>query len=73
MPEGNQTPFDPTDHLLTEGKRPHGAVGPTAGIIIILVLLILGAFYAWGQYLNQQNKVDNLPLIPGNSSAPTGE
>ena len=43
------------------------SVGPTVGIVIILVLLILGAFYFWGARLNQT--AAPLPLIPGNATS----
>ncbi|MSU73869.1 hypothetical protein EXS56_01885 [Candidatus Kaiserbacteria bacterium] len=66
MPPSNQPPFDPTDHLLPPAQK--SPAGPVVGIIIIVVLLIIGAFYFWGAHLNAQNPEDTLPLIPGDSS-----
>lgn len=44
-------------------------IGPFVGIIIILVLLVLGAFYFWGAHLNTvREQEQNLPLIPGDST-----
>ena len=79
MPPSNPPPFNPTDHLLprpSEASREGGppaqksSVGPVVGIIIIVALLIIGAFYFWGAFLNAQNPEDVLPLIPGDDSAP---
>ncbi len=61
---GKEAPFDPVDHLLPPARK-QSAVGPTVGIIIILVLLIIGALYFWGASLNRPNPNDNLPFIPG--------
>lgn len=53
MPPSHQPPpFDPTDHLLTQGRR--SSVGPVVGIIIIIVLMVVGGLYFWGAYLNQE-------------------
>ena len=68
MPPENKTPppFDPVDHLLPEHtQRPQSSVGPTAGIIIILIVLIVGAIYVWISAADRPNPNDNLPLIPG--------
>ncbi len=57
------TPFDPTDHLLPPAQK--SSAGPVVGIIIIVVLLSIGAFYFWGAHLNAQNPENDLPLILG--------
>lgn len=42
--------------------------GPTFGILIILVVLVFGAFYFWGQRLNNQES--NPPVfIPDDASS----
>lgn len=66
MPPSGNTPFDPTDHLLPPARKP--SAGPIVGIVIIVVLLIIGAFYFWGAHLNAQNPQDTVPLILGDSS-----
>ena len=66
MPES--PPIDPKDHLLGPGK-PHGA-GPLVGIIVIVIVLLVGALYFWGQHLNRQNPENDLPFIlPDNSTS----
>lgn len=40
------------------------------GIVIILVLMVFGAFYFWGAYLNKKASSEQLPLISGDSSEP---
>jgi len=63
MPPGNQTSFDPTDHLLPAGRK--SSAGPIIGTIIIIALLIVGALYFWGAHLNEQQNPP--PYIPGDS------
>jgi len=58
--------------MLAPRERQSG-VGPTVGIIVILILVVLGALYFWGAYLNNKNSIDELPFIPGdNSTQQTG-
>ena len=57
-----------TVNIPPDQKPKHEPVGPTVGIVIIIVLLLLGAFYFWGEQLNRQNK--NPPvLIPAGNNA----
>lgn len=56
---------DPS-HMLPPHKKP---VGPTVGIVIVLGLLIFGAFYFWGARLNRANKsVNQVPYIPSGTT-----
>jgi flagellar basal body-associated protein FliL len=43
----NQTP------LVTESK---GSVGPLIGSIIVIIILVIGAIYFWGDTMNKQNE-----------------
>lgn len=53
------------------GKKRDGA-GATVGIIIIVILMMFGALYFWGAYLNAQNAEQQpLPLIPGDVTVTT--
>lgn len=62
-------PLIDTSHMLPEHFQPKKTgAGPTAGIIIIVILLIFGALYFWGAALNE-NEVEPLPLIPGTSDS----
>jgi hypothetical protein len=49
--------------------RPKASVGPTIGIVIIVILLIFGALYFWGAKLNSEDQNQPLPLIPGDSTS----
>jgi len=70
MTDAEPVAFDPTDHLLPPAHKAT-PVGPTAGVIIILVLLMAAAVYFWGQHANQKNNPENkLPLIPADNSVP---
>lgn len=70
MPPQSPIPNENEDRLLPAGHK--SGVGPIVGIIIIIVLLILGALYFWGAHLNaQNNRNDQLPLIPASDSTTT--
>ena len=51
-----------------EAGHAKNSSGPTIGIVIIVILLIFGALYFWGERLNQKD-AQPLPLIPGDSTA----
>ena len=36
-----------------QNEQKKGSIGPLFGIVIILALLVFGAFYAWGAHLNK--------------------
>lgn len=59
-------PQDPT-HMLPEGHRS-SPIGPWIGTIIIVVLLAFGALYFYGEYLNNKNATQEVPLIQGDIS-----
>ena len=50
----------------SESVRKQGAVGPTVGIVVIVILLLLGALYFWGEQLNMKSK-NPPPYIPGDT------
>lgn len=45
-----------------ESKKPSG-MGPLLGIVIILAMILVGAFYFWGRALNQRDS-NPPPYIP---------
>ena len=50
-------------------ERPKSSIGPVAGAIIVILLLIAGGLYFWGAQLN--NQPQPAPYIPSNdTSAP---
>ncbi|OGG52748.1 hypothetical protein A3C20_03120 [Candidatus Kaiserbacteria bacterium RIFCSPHIGHO2_02_FULL_55_25] len=57
-------PQNPAPPVTTMPKKK-GGVGATAGIVIIVILMLFGALYFWGAYLNSKNQDQQLPLIPG--------
>jgi len=62
----NEKPITDSHHLLAPHKK---SVGPLIGIIIILVLLIVGAFYFWGARLNKEASLQNqAPYIPAGTT-----
>lgn len=38
----------------TTGSEPKGGMGPLIGSIIVIVILVIGAIYFWGDKLNKQ-------------------
>ena len=48
-------------------KKKSG-MGATAGIVIIIILMLFGALYFWGAYLNSKDQDQPLPLIPGDAT-----
>jgi hypothetical protein len=48
-------------------QKKKGGMGATVGIVIIVILLIFGGLYFWGERLNQ-GEPQQLPLIPGDTT-----
>ena len=49
-------------------SEPHkSSIGPVAGAVIVILLLVAGGLYFWGAQLNKQAEV--LPFIPSNDTA----
>lgn len=43
------------------GAEPKGSIGPLIGSIIVIVILVIGAIYFWGDKLNKQEIKDQSP------------
>jgi hypothetical protein len=63
-PQRNGPISDP-DHLLPQRTK---SSGPLFGTGIIMVLLLIGAFYFWGAELNRRSRENQLPLIPADDT-----
>lgn len=65
----NQNPIASGSQLPpTQTPEPtKSSVGPLAGAVIVILLLVAGGLYFWGAQLNKQEEV--LPFIPSNDSA----
>jgi len=57
----------PIQSLQTPEKRKNEPVGPTVGIVIIVLLLFVGALYFLGKELTRQSKTPP-PYIPGDAA-----
>ncbi|MBI5004427.1 hypothetical protein HZC00_05040 [Candidatus Kaiserbacteria bacterium] len=64
QPQSNGPISDP-DHLLPRHQK---SSGPLFGTGIVIVLLLVGAFYFWGAELNRRNNETQLPLIPASDT-----
>lgn len=70
MPPTNPTPSP----ILSGNQMPppqepqKASVGPIAGAVIVILLLIAGGLYFWGAQLNKQDEA--LPFIPSNDALP---
>lgn len=61
-PVTNQNPIaNGTQMPMTPERKP---IGPIAGAIIVIVLLIAGGLYFWGAKLNSQMQPQEMPYIP---------
>lgn len=47
----------------TDASRAKPAFGPFIGIVVILLMVLIGAFYFWGKALNEKGK-NPPPYIP---------
>ena len=66
LPNTTVPPFPPREHEAR--PQQHTPVGPIVGIVIIIAILLLGAFYFWGEQLKNSNS--NPPAyIPGDQPA----
>lgn len=54
-----------------EPREVKGSTGPMTGVVIILLFVLAGAVYFW--YARQDQKVDAVPYIPGNTSTTTAQ
>lgn len=54
-----------SDHMQMPTRTREEGSGPIIGAIIIVILLVFGALYFWGQKLNRQPAPD-APLVQSN-------
>lgn len=52
------------EHQNTQRSSRDDGTGPIVGAIIIVILLVFGALYFWGQKLNRE-PTPNTPLVTG--------
>lgn len=64
----NQSPVLSGSQLPPSPEPQKSSVGPVAGAIIVILLLVAGGLYFWGAQLNKQE--DILPFIPSDETAP---
>jgi hypothetical protein len=59
---GNQMPVSPPP------EEPKSSIGPIAGAVIVIILLVAGGLYFWGAKLNIDVQNNNIPYIPGDDA-----
>lgn len=63
----NQSPVASGSQMPPMAPEPQkSTVGPIAGAVIVILLLVAGGLYFWGAQLNKQEEV--LPFIPSNDT-----
>lgn len=69
----NQNPISTGSQMPPVGLPPEnkGGVGPIAGAVIIIILLIAGGLYFWGAQLNT-NTIQETPYIPSDTMMEDG-
>ena len=55
IPQAPQNPSMPPHTEFTAPPKKSGGMGPILGILIIILLLIVGALYLWGEKLSQED------------------
>lgn len=69
MPDQNQSPIAAGSQMpMTPEEQPRGGVGPIAGAIIVILLLIAGGLYFWGAKINEKSQENTMPYIPSNDT-----
>lgn len=69
MPASNPTPSPILSGNQIPPQEPQkSSIGPMAGAVIVILLLIAGGLYFWGAQLNKQDEA--LPFIPSNDTPP---
>ncbi len=53
----------------TPAAEPKGSMGPLVGSIIVIVILVIGAIYFWGEKLNTQEPIQETPAAPALSQS----
>lgn len=60
------TPTKPEEHTKeapVEGDHRMGSTGSVIAILLIVMLLVIGAFYVWGQRLAEQRAEYYVPAV----------
>lgn len=70
MPPLNQGPETSQPTIAPQSAERH-AVGPIAGAIIVILLLIAGGLYFWGAQLSKQQAQPEVPVIQSNDTSYT--
>ncbi len=69
MPDQNQSPIAAGSQMpITPEEKPKSGVGPIAGAIIVILLLVAGGLYFWGAKLNEKAQENTMPFIPSNDT-----
>ena len=63
----------PTNFAPAMPPKKRGGMGPLIGIFIIVVLLLVGALYFWGQKLSQQETVAPTEQVEDQAPQSTGD
>lgn len=64
----NQNPIAGGSQMPVSPQPPKSGVGPIAGAIIVILLLVAGGLYYWGAKLNEDIQRNSIPYIPDDSS-----
>jgi len=55
--------MEPTPRISDEPERKTGSAGSVIAILLIVFLLVVGAFYVWGQRLAEQRDGQTVPAV----------
>lgn len=66
----NQDPISGGSQMPVSPEPRKSNVGPIAGTIIVILLLVAGGLYYWGAKLNQDIQNNTIPFIPDSAATP---
>jgi len=53
----------PPSSVAPQTPKKDSKIGPIAGIVIVVIVLVIGALYFWGQRLNREELLNNDPIV----------
>lgn len=59
----NDPILSPTEPVLHKESQEHGSIGSVLAILLIVILLVIGAFYVWGQRISEQRANEFVPAV----------
>lgn len=69
----NQSPVASGGQMPLSPEPPKSGIGPIAGAIVVILLLVAGGLYFWGATLNEEVMNNSIPYIPSDEVPAGGD